>query len=195
MSVNKSYFLPRPGLPGLLDRIAGPKATTAELLLQFMPPAIFAVVAPIYAQNLSVDWTSWQLGLISLLGFDLVGGVLTNATDSAKRWFHRVGQTWQHHLAFVSIHIVHIFLVALLFRDLDWGFLGIASGYLMGSSILILQTPLYLQRPVALGLYVLALLGNCYLFSPTVGLEWFLPLFFLKILVSHLLPETTYPLE
>lgn len=183
---------PRPGFRGWLDRITGTEATTAELLIQFVPPLIFAIAAPIYAQTLAVDWTYLQLGLISLLGFDLLGGVLTNATSSAKCWFHREGQTWQHHLTFVSIHIFHISLVALLFRNADWGFLAIASSYLIGSSILILWTPLYLQRPVAFGLYGLALLGNSYLFAPTVGLEWFLPLFFLKILISHLLKEIPY---
>ena len=192
MSIDWNCPAPRSGLLGLLDRITGTEATTAELLVQFIPPLIFAIAAPIYAQTLSVDWTPWQLGLISLLGFDLVGGVLTNATSSAKRWFHRAGQTWQHHLAFVSIHIVHIFLVALLFRGSDWSFFLIVSSYLIGSSILILQTPLYLQRPIAFGLYGLALLGNSYLFAPTVGLEWFLPLFFLKILISHLLKEAPY---
>ncbi|WP_088239746.1 hypothetical protein [Calothrix rhizosoleniae] len=192
MSISKNYLLPRPGLPGLLDRIAGPKATTAELLIQFIPPAIFAMVAPIYAQNLPLDWTLGQLGLISLLGFDLIGGILTNATSSAKRWFHRREQTWQNHLVFVSIHLVHIFLVALLFRNSDWSFFWIVSSYLIGSSILILRIPLYLQRSLALGLYSLALLGNLYLFDPTPGLDWFLPLFFLKLLVSHLLNETPY---
>ncbi len=192
MSIDGNCPAPRSGLIGCLDRITGPEATTAELLVQFIPSAIFAIVAPIYAQTLSVDWTPWQLGLISLLGLDLAGGVLTNATSSAKRWFHRAGQTWQHHLGFVSIHIVHIFLVAILFRGLDWDFGFIASTYLIASSILILQTPLYLQRPIAFGLYGLALLGNSYLFVPTVGLEWFLPLFFLKILISHLLKEAPY---
>ncbi|MDJ0592272.1 MAG: hypothetical protein QNJ72_20150 [Pleurocapsa sp. MO_226.B13] len=183
---------PRPGFRGWLDRITGTEATAAELIVQFVPSLIFAIATPIYAHTLAVDWTYLQLGLISLLGFDLTGGVLTNATSSAKRWFHREGQTWQHHLTFVSIHILHIFLVALLFRDSDWSFLAIASSYLIGASILILRTPLYLQRPVAFGLYGLALLGNSYLFAPTVGLEWFLPLFFLKILISHLLKETPY---
>ena len=192
MSIDGNCPTPRSGLLGWLDRITGPEATTAELLVQFIPPLIFALVAPIYAQTLSVDWTPWQLGCISLLGFDLVGGVLTNATSSAKRWFHRAGQTWQHHLAFVSIHIVHIFLVAILFRSSDWDFCLIVSSYLIGSSILILQTPLYLQRPIAFGLYGLVLLSNSYLFTPTVGLEWFIPLFFLKILISHLLKEAPY---
>ncbi|MEL6930546.1 MAG: hypothetical protein AAFO95_18210 [Cyanobacteria bacterium J06600_6] len=192
MSSGKNYLLPRPGLPGLLDRITGTKATTAELLIQFVPPTVFAIAAPIYAQSLAVDWTYLQLGLISFFGFDLLGGVLTNATSSAKRWFHREGQTWQNHLVFVSIHLVHIFLVALLFRNSDWSFFAIVSGYLMASSIAILRVPLYLQRPIALGIYSLALLGNLYLFDPTPGLEWFLPLFFLKLLVSHLLDETPY---
>ena len=183
---------PRSGFKGWLDRITGPEATTEELLVQFVPSLVFALVAPIYAYNLSLDWTPFQLGLISLLGFDLVGGVLTNATSSAKRWFHRPEQHWHHHLAFVCVHIVHIFLVALLFRELDWIFLVTISSYLIASSILILRIPLYLQRPIAFGLYGLALLGNCYLFSPTVGLEWFLPLFFLKLLVSHLLVEVPY---
>ena len=192
MSIDWNCPAPRSGFPGWLDRITGTGATRAELLVQFIPAAIFAIAAPIYAQTLSIDWTYLQLGLISLLGFDLVGGVLTNATSSAKRWFHRTGQTWQHHLRFVSIHLVHIFLVALLFRGSDWVFFALASSYLIGASILILQTPLYLQRPVAFGLYGLVLLGNSYLFEPTVGLEWFLPLFFLKILISHLLKEAPY---
>ncbi|EDX84502.1 hypothetical protein S7335_2199 [Synechococcus sp. PCC 7335] len=38
----------------------------------------------------------------------------------------------------------------------------------------------------------MALVGNHYLLIPTPGLEWLLPLFFLKLLVSHLLNETAY---
>ena len=192
MSISKNYLSPRPGLPGLLDRLTGTEATTAELLIQFVPPTIFAIAAPIYAQTLAVDWTYLQLRLISFLGFDLLGGVLTNATSSAKRWFHREGQTWKNHLVFVSVHLVHIFTVTLLFRNSDWSFFWIVSGYLMVSAIAILRTPLYLQHPLALGLYSLALLGNLYLFDSTPCLEWFLPLFFLKLLVSHLLYETPY---
>ena len=189
MEGNLTYSSPRSGMKGLLDRIIGPGATPAELLLQFLPAFGGAIAAPIYALTLPIDWTSWQLGLIAIFGFDLVGGVLTNATSAAKRWYHRPGQGWQEHLGFVSMHIVHVLLVAWLFRGGDWGFfLGISS-YLLGASVLILRSPLYLQRPVALGLYSLALLGDRYLFSPTLGLEWFLPLFFLKILVSHLVGE------
>ena len=121
-----------------------------------------------------------------------MGGVLTNATATAKRWHHRPGQGWQSHLSFVSLHMLHISLIALLFREGDGVFFAAVSSYLLLASMLILRSPLYLQRPIALGLYGLALLGDRYLLAPTPGLEWFLPLFFLKLLVSHLLKETAY---
>ncbi len=183
---------PRNGLGGLVDRLTGPGATKAELLLQFVPPLVAMVAAPAYALTLPAQWTPLQLGLIALLALDLVGGVLTNATSTAKRWYHRPGQGWRQHLAFVSLHLIHVLLVAVLFRGGDWGFWLGTSGYLLGASILILRSPLYLQRPVALGLYGLSLLGDRYVVTPTLGLEWFVPFFFLKLLVSHLLQETTY---
>lgn len=192
MDTNSTNLSPRPGWKGFFDRIIGPGATTAELLLQIVPALVAAVASPIYALTLPIHWTPLQLGLIAFFGFDLAGGVLTNATSAAKAWYHREGQGWQQHLGFVSLHIIHILVVALLFRGGDWGFFLSVSIYLLGASMIILWSPLYLQRPVALGLYGLALLGNGYLFSPTPGLEWFLPIFFLKILVSHLLPETSY---
>lgn len=184
---------PRPGLLGQLDRLIGPGATRAELLLQFLPAAAAAIAAPVYAMiALPIQWTPLQLCLISLLGFDLVGGVLTNATSAAKRWYHRPSQGWQQHLAFVALHVLHIGLVALLFREADGIFFAGTSGYLLLATGAILTSPLYLQRPIALGLYALALLGDRYLFAPTPGLEWFLPLFFLKLFVSHLLDEMPY---
>ena len=183
---------PRSGWPGQLDRLIGPGATPAELMLQLVPSVGAAIAAPLYASTLAIDWNPWQLGLITILGFDLVGGVLTNATAAAKRWYHRPGQGWRQHMGFVCVHLVHIGLVALLLRGGDWLFFAGVSSYLLLAAGLILASPLYLQRPVALGLYGLALLGDRYVFVPTPGFEWFLPLFFLKLLVSHLLHETAY---
>ena len=182
---------PRGGL-GVLDRLIGPGATSAEIVLQLVPSVLAAIAAPTYALSLPIDWTPWQLGLLALFGFDLVGGVLTNATNTAKRWYHRPGQGWQQHLSFVAIHLFHIGVVALFFRGGDWAFFGGVSAYLLVAAGLILSVPLYLQRPVALGLYGLSLVGSFYLLTPTTGLKWFLPLFFLKLLVSHLLQETAY---
>jgi hypothetical protein len=183
---------PRSGWKGQLDRLIGPEATPAELILPLVPSVGAAITAPLYASTLSIDWNPLQLGLIAILGFDLVGGVLTNATAAAKRWYHRPGQSWQQHMTFVCVHLFHIGLVALLLRGGGGLFFAGVASYLLLAAGLILVSPLYLQRPVALGLYGLALLGDRYLFVLTPGLEWFLPLFFLKLLVSHLLKETVY---
>lgn len=90
------------------------------------------------------------------------------------------------------MHLLHIAVVAWLFRGGDGVFFLGVSGYLMVGAIAILRAPLYLQRPIALGLYGLALLGDRYLFSPTDGLEWFLGFFFLKLFVSHLVFEKSH---
>ncbi|MBE9067652.1 hypothetical protein IQ260_13405 [Leptolyngbya cf. ectocarpi LEGE 11479] len=184
--------IPRKGWKGQLDRFIGPGATQAELILQSVPSVAAAIAAPLYALTLPIDWTVWQLGAIAILSFDLVGGILTNATAAAKRWYHRPGQGWQQHMTFVSVHLFHIGLVALLFRGGDGLFFAGVSSYLLLAAGLILASPLYLQRPIALGLYGLSLVCDLTLFTPTPGLEWFLPLFFLKLLVSHLLKESPY---
>ena len=187
------YFpVPRAGWRGQLDRFIGPGATPAELALQLVPSVGAAIAASLYASTLPMDWSPWQLCLIGILGFDLIGGILTNATAAAKRWYHRPGQSWQQHMTFVTAHLFHIGLVAMLFRGGDVRFFVGVSSYLLLAAGLILHSPLYLQRPIALGFYSLALLGNLYLFAPTPGLEWFLPLFFLKLLISHLLNEMPY---
>ena len=188
-------LLPRSGPLGWLDQLIGPGATPAEITLQLLPPIAAMIAAPAYALTLPMEWSGWQLGVISVLGFDLVGGVLTNATSAAKRWYHRPGQGWRQHLAFVMLHFVHIAVVALFLRGGDWPFFFAISGYLLGASVLILRVPRYLQRPVALGLYGLSSLGDRYCWMPTPGMEWFLSLFFLKLLVSHLLYETPYQPE
>ncbi|WP_462323105.1 hypothetical protein [Halochromatium sp.] len=83
---------PRTGLAGALDKFIGPGATTAELLLQILAPLVAALAAPLYAALSGEDWSWFQYLLCAVLAFDMVGGVVTNATSSAKRWYHRDGQ-------------------------------------------------------------------------------------------------------
>lgn len=188
----KVTITPRDGIRGWLDHITGPGATRAELVLQFTPAVIAAVLAPLHAASLKVEWSNLQLFLIGFLALDLAGGVLTNATSAAKRWFHRPGQRWVQHFKFVLLHLSHIALVAVVFRDSDLEYFFIVGGYLLIASLLILHSPLYLQRTFGIGLFGLGLVSGSYLLVPTPGLEWFLPLFFLKLLVSHLIFEVPF---
>lgn len=192
MNINWNYPQPRQGISGALDKLIGPGATPAEVWLQVVPAVLAGIVVPVYAIVSSLAWSPLQLFIGALLAFDLTGGIITNATSSAKRWYHRPGQGFSQHLVFVVIHVVHVFVVAWLFRSHDWPFFGIVSAYLLVASVIILHTPQYLQRPVALMLFALTLLINTYTLTSTVGLEWFVPFFYLKLLVSHLLKEAPY---
>jgi hypothetical protein len=70
--------------------------------------------------------------------------------------------------------------------------IGFFGGYMLVACVSILQVPLYLQRPVALTFYALSIVLATYSFEVPPGLDWFLPLFYLKLLISHVLREEPY---
>lgn len=189
-----SWELPefRPGIWGRIDRFIGPGATKAEQNIQFFPPLAlgFGIVAfGLYAQT---GWTISQYLIAAFLAVDMLGGVLTNATSAAKRWYFRNGQGFEDHITFVSLHLVQIVLFSWAFLELNLIWVAGVYSVLMFGSILILWTPLYLQRPVAAAVYVISLFLSLYVFETEIYLEWFLPVFFFKILISHVLREEPY---
>lgn len=183
---------PRQGALGALDRFIGPGATAAELWLQFGGATVIACLC--FAFYWTSDAASDVLRgvIVALLALDIAGGVITNATGAAKRWYHRAGQGWRQHLAFVAAHIVQLGLVAWLFAEQPWLYLTAAYGLLLVATAAVLAVPGYLQRPLAFGAYAVCfLLAQLPLFS-LPGLGWFLPLFYFKLLVSHLVRETPF---
>jgi hypothetical protein len=60
------------------------------------------------------------------------------------------------------------------------------------SALALLQMPLYLQRPAALGIILIAILLNLYILPPVWGFEWLIPALFLKIVYGHLVREEPY---
>jgi hypothetical protein len=190
--IDWNYPQPRTGLAGMLDRFFGPGTTPAEAGLQALFSVTAGVALPIYAFLKNLEWTPIQYLVATLLAFDIVGGIVTNAASSAKRWYHRRGQGFRAHFGFVAFHVVYVFLVAWLFRSMDWGFLVAVSLYLLVAAYLVLKTPLYLQRPLAFGLLALSFVLSIYAFAPTPGLEWFVPFLIFKLVVGHLLREEPY---
>ena len=130
--------------------------------------------------------------VIAGFALDIAGGVVTNATGSAKRWYHRRGQGFWEHLGFVSVHLLHILLVGSLYLGFDLEWILLASAFLLAAAAAILAVPQYLQRPVAHAGYALGVLVSLYLLDAPRGLEWFLPLLYLKVLLSHLVREEPY---
>ncbi len=127
-----------------------------------------------------------------LISFDLAGGIVVNTTSSAKRWYHRPEQGLRQHLGFIALHGLHLALVAWLFRDGDWRYVGATYAYLLLASSLIASTRLYLQRPLGVTLYAGSLVLSNMIFSATPGLSWFLPFFYLKLLIAHMIKEAPF---
>jgi hypothetical protein len=183
---------PRKGWRGLWDAFIGPGATVAEEWLQLLDGLLLSALALlVFFVRFPGDPTLPQILLVTFLALDLSGGIITNATATAKRWYHRDGQGWRHHVLFVLPHGIHLALPAWLFPGVGWWFFLLFSGYLIAATLLILRTPLYLQRPVAFICYAGAVLLSMVVALPP-GLEWVVPFLFLKLLISHLLKEAPF---
>jgi hypothetical protein len=191
LNIDWSSPPPRAGVLGLWDRFMGPGATATELWLTFSVASVASLALAVYSA-LSGATSGILVLAVGLLAFDVFGGVVANACGAAKRWYHRPGMTWRPHLAFVLAHGVHVFVVAWLFRAADWGYFVSMYSYLILAAVLVVATPLYLRRPVAMVVYLGGVLLALYGFVGTAGLEWFAPAFFLKLLVCHLVPEAPF---
>lgn len=181
-----------PSARNALDRFIGPGATRAELLLQLIPPLMAGGALVVWAEASGLGWAWWQQLVAFLLMVDLLGGVLTNATSTAKRWYHRPGQGFRQHYGFVALHVLQPMLVVLCFDRGAWAWALAGYGYLLAAALLVLLSPLYLRRPVALLLLLGGLLLSGYVLESPPGFGWFLAVYYVKLLVSHLLPEAPF---
>lgn len=191
-TIDWSFPPPRPGWRGELDRFVGPGATREELALQWGVSLAGGLAMLTFAITGPLGWNGWQVVAAMLLAFDLAGGVVTNATAPAKRWYHRKGQGFAQHIRFLTLHGVHLLLVAWLFRVGDWWWAGGWFVFLLMSGGLILNVPLYLQRPVAYTLFAVGMVIHQQAQVFTAGMAWFIPILLFKLLISHLLREEPY---
>lgn len=181
-----------PGWSGRLERFMGPGKTRAETVVEVAGGVLgFAALLVLALTDDAVrGWSTLQVVLAVILALDLVGGVLTNATNSAKRWYHRPGTgRVRARLVFVAAHILHLAVVAfvLLPDDATWWWTHLAL--LAASSVLIEWVPVEVKRPTAVAALVCAVaLGQA--IAPVEGVLSLVPvLFYLKLLVGHLVPE------
>lgn len=186
--INWDYPPPRTAL----DRFVGPGATRAELLLQFVPTVIAPLILSAVAIVNAWGWTPVQLIVAAILMLDLVGGVITNATSASKRWYHRTGQGLRQHMVFVLTHIAQPTLVMVFFDPGNWAFVVGSYGYLVVAALLLLLTPLYLRRPLAGLLLITGFFLSLFVLPVPQHFTWFLPVFYTKLLSSHLLREEPY---
>lgn len=184
---------PRPGLAGAWDRFIGPGATASEEIVQLAGGAAIGLVAcGLYVMERGVP-AEWGVALVLvLIALDLGGGIGTNATGAAKRWYHRPGQGWPQHMGFIAVHLVHVALVSWLWAADGAAFFLGTGGMLLVASGVVLGVPLHVQRPVAFCVYALVLLAAQLPWLAAPGLDWFIPLLFLKLILAHLVVEAPF---
>lgn len=184
---------------GPADIAVGTGATGWERLLAWGTAfaAAFAF-APLWSSGL-LPWNGWQALLGALIAMDVVGGVVANATNSCKRFYHApelavdppAARFLKRGLTFDLLH-VHPMLAAWLLPagDLRAGVIWYVAAITAVTAVR--TVPLYLRRPVALLLITLAFLVHGYVLPLGPALEWIVPLLFLKLVYGHAVREEPY---
>jgi len=184
---------------GKPDGFFGTGATQTEQNLVWLFGILSTALLGWYWWSHAMDWTWWQYAIALLLALDVLGGVVANSLNSCKRFYHSPIQPEEtgftalakNHFIFTALHI-HPVIIGLLFGNMNLTYGAIWYLILVTFSGNILRMPLYLHRPIAMGIIMLAVLVNYYVIPPVVGFEWFIPALFLKIVYGHIVQEEPY---
>lgn len=163
---------PWPGTtrPEIVVLLAGALAITAAVV------AVAAVRAP--------GWSVLQWAIAVAVAFDFGGGVAGNATAAAKRWYHRPGRV-RGRLLFYALHL-HPFLLAWAFAFPWEQAAALYAGMLLAAALVELA-PRAVAQPVALAAVAVGLVAAGAGTWPA-GLEWFAPVYLLKLVGAHAVP-------
>ena len=192
MAIDWDYPEIGSGFGRVVSELIGPGATRAEIVLVFSIGIIAGVAQILYQFFAGLGWDIVQLAIATFLAFDIAGGVVANSTSTAKRWYHREGRGKKDHIGFVLVHGIYPLLIMVFFLSFDWFFFITVYGYLVLASLIVVVVPLYLRRPVSVSLFGGGLLMTIYILPPVLGLEWFVPLLYLKLITGHIVREEPY---
>lgn len=181
---------PRAGLRGRWDRLVGPGASRAEQLLAVTVGLLAAVAVTGRAVSVGVEWSVSAHIVAALIALDVAGGVVTNATPSAKRWFHSGDRARKaSHLGFSALHGVHVAVVAWVFTDAPPTYFAAVWGYLLAATALTLTVPWRLQRPAAQAAVAGTVFAAPWALPAAPGWGWFPTLLVLKLVAGHVTLE------
>lgn len=184
---------PRNGLLGSWDRLVGPGMSRGETLLVLAASVSGLVFAGILMSSSGASLLS--VGLSALIGLDVVGGAVCNGTRTTRAWYHRPGQTWVQHAEFIAPHLAYVIVVAAFLRGPAFNsrYALVFGVGLVGAAAAVLCAPERLKTPVAFSGYLVVLCAVTIGTGPTPAMAWFEPALLLKLLLGHLVPDSTLP--
>ncbi|GLU49997.1 hypothetical protein [Nocardiopsis ansamitocini] len=176
---------PRPGLAGIADRLLGPDATTGEQAVTYATAVLGTAGVVAIGLLHHQQWALWHYALVAVVGFDLIGGASANATDTARRLWHRPGREARHHLGFVLAHL-HPFVLAALVPGYGWTAAATTYALIVLGALAVVTVPADLRRPTAFAAAALTVTVVTSLPGTAVALAWFGPVLVVKLLLAHL---------
>jgi hypothetical protein len=178
-------------MPGPLRTVFGPPRTRAETVVCVAGSALVMTLLVTYIDHTG-GWhgrSVLQILVLAAIIFDLIFGMFTISTATAKAWYHRSrADARRFRFAFVLGHPPYLVAGAALFdTGLTWAIAN--AGLLLAFATAVESTPADLKRLVAIGLTLTAGLINLIWMPLPAALAWLPVLLFVKILACFLLPE------
>ncbi|MGX9346681.1 hypothetical protein [Microbacterium sp. KNMS] len=181
------------------DALFGSGATRSEKTLPIVVGALGAIVLVLAAHTADAGWTIGHDALAAIIALDIVGGVVANGLNSAKRDHFgpppagrrsRLSSIVNAPISFAALHVQPIVVGVLFPPHMWWWGLGWYLAVLAGVA-LVRTAPLYLERPVALSWCALVAMAAAYIPSPDLW-GWLPVMLALKLVLAHAVQEAPY---
>lgn len=182
------------------DWLFGAAATQAERVVIWAGSLVgVGLVVVMYLRHEPGGWAWWQYLIAGLAAWDLFGGAVSNAANSTKRQYfgpdfaHPAGfyRIARQPVGFTALH-VYPFLIVGLFPGGSWTWAIVMYGIVVLSAVVLDRVVVdYLQRPVAMLIFISTLLLSLYLVAPP-GWAWFPVVFLAKLVLAHAVREEPY---
>lgn len=181
------------------DPIFGAGATSAEKTLANTVGILGATIVVAAALLTGADWNVALYLVAAVIAFDVVGGVVANGLNSAKRDHHgppsATGNTGFGRLVslpvvFTALHI-HPIIVGTFYPPHLWWWGPIWYLVVLCGTVAVRAVPLYLERPTALGFCALVAMAAVYVPAPELW-GWLPVMLALKLVLAHAVQEEPY---
>lgn len=182
------------------DAVYGDGVTRAEKSIALGTAVAGTAIAVVLAAAAGVSWNALQWAVAVVIAFDLLGGVVANGLNSAKRAHFGpaadapapgpLARLTRRPVLFAAVHVQPI-IVSLVFPPHEpWWGLGCWAVVLI-SVVAVRAVPLHLERPVALAACVVIVLASTAVAAP-VGFAWLPAIMALKLVLAHAVQEEPY---
>lgn len=184
---------------GRPDAVFGTGATRGEKALATITGILGATGTIWLAVMHQAPWNVLQFALAAVIAFDVVGGVVANGLNSAKRdHFGPVGdrpetfgmRVVRRPIIFTALHI-HPIVVAVVYSPALWWWGVTWYLYPLAGTVAVHRSPLHLQRPVALAFCAAAAMAVFFM-PATDAWAWLPVMLTMKLVLAHAVQEEPY---